>query len=81
MVTMGFDHSPGSSAAHHKIRLADPLGLSQLVVDLRSQHLAYWRQCSAYHPRDPIGYRSKEGLQSKQLTAGVFVKIKESIQG
>eukprot|EP00983_Pelagomonas_calceolata_P128986 1161565-Pelagomonas_calceolata.AAC.12 len=31
---------------------ADPLGLSQLVVDLRSRHLANWRQFSGYNPRD-----------------------------
>eukprot|EP00983_Pelagomonas_calceolata_P064419 1148114-Pelagomonas_calceolata.AAC.2 len=26
--------------------------MSQLVVDLRSRHLAYWRQFSGYNPRD-----------------------------
>eukprot|EP00983_Pelagomonas_calceolata_P123489 1161012-Pelagomonas_calceolata.AAC.1 len=40
---------------HHfqqKTRSADPLDLSQLVVNLRSRHLAYWRQFSGYDPRD-----------------------------
>eukprot|EP00983_Pelagomonas_calceolata_P042788 1138653-Pelagomonas_calceolata.AAC.2 len=33
-----------------KIRSADPLDLSQLVLDLRSRHLAYWRQFSGFDP-------------------------------
>eukprot|EP00983_Pelagomonas_calceolata_P010495 340200-Pelagomonas_calceolata.AAC.1 len=36
----------GLHHAHHfqqKMRSADPLDLSQLVLDLRSRHLAYWR--------------------------------------
>eukprot|EP00983_Pelagomonas_calceolata_P000039 982-Pelagomonas_calceolata.AAC.1 len=36
----------------HKMRSADLLDLSELVVDLRSLHLAYWRQFSGYDPRD-----------------------------
>ena len=36
----------------HCIRTANPLDLSQLVVDLRTRHLAYWRLFSSYHPRD-----------------------------
>eukprot|EP00983_Pelagomonas_calceolata_P019750 624079-Pelagomonas_calceolata.AAC.1 len=35
-----------------KVRSADPLELSQLVVDLRSRYLAYWRQFSGYDPQD-----------------------------
>eukprot|EP00983_Pelagomonas_calceolata_P021451 672238-Pelagomonas_calceolata.AAC.1 len=35
-----------------KTRSADPVDSSQLVVDLRSRHLTYWRQFSSYHPRD-----------------------------
>eukprot|EP00983_Pelagomonas_calceolata_P134766 1162092-Pelagomonas_calceolata.AAC.1 len=45
----------GSHHAHHfqqKLCSADPLDLSQFVVDLRSCHLAYWRQFSGYDPRD-----------------------------
>eukprot|EP00983_Pelagomonas_calceolata_P021711 680265-Pelagomonas_calceolata.AAC.1 len=45
----------GLHHAHHfqqKVRSADPLNLSQLVVDLRSHHLAYWRQYSGYDSRD-----------------------------
>eukprot|EP00983_Pelagomonas_calceolata_P089869 1157355-Pelagomonas_calceolata.AAC.1 len=42
-----------------KIRSADPVDLSQLVVDLRSRHLTYRRQFSPYQPRD---------LKSKNLT-------------
>eukprot|EP00983_Pelagomonas_calceolata_P042219 1138393-Pelagomonas_calceolata.AAC.2 len=40
------------------MRSANPLELSQLVVDLRSHHLAYWRQVSSYHPRDLNSKRS-----------------------
>eukprot|EP00983_Pelagomonas_calceolata_P067817 1149637-Pelagomonas_calceolata.AAC.1 len=36
-------------AIFQQIRSANPLDLSQLVVDLRSRHLAYWRQSSACH--------------------------------
>eukprot|EP00983_Pelagomonas_calceolata_P000354 11110-Pelagomonas_calceolata.AAC.1 len=45
----------GLPHAHHfqqTIRSADPLDLSQIVVDFRSRHLAYWRQFSGYNPRD-----------------------------
>eukprot|EP00983_Pelagomonas_calceolata_P069491 1150374-Pelagomonas_calceolata.AAC.5 len=41
------------------IRKDDPLDLSQLVMDLRSRHLAYWRQLSSHHPQD---------LNSKKVT-------------
>eukprot|EP00983_Pelagomonas_calceolata_P133800 1161999-Pelagomonas_calceolata.AAC.1 len=34
------------------MRSADPLDLSQLVVDLMARHLAYWRQFSGHDPRD-----------------------------
>eukprot|EP00983_Pelagomonas_calceolata_P089804 1157347-Pelagomonas_calceolata.AAC.6 len=36
--------------SQQKRRSADPVDLSQLVVDLRSRHLTYWRQFSSYHP-------------------------------
>eukprot|EP00983_Pelagomonas_calceolata_P057696 1145180-Pelagomonas_calceolata.AAC.2 len=42
-----------------KIRSADPVDLSQLVVDIKSCHLTNWRQFSSYHPR---------GLNSKKST-------------
>eukprot|EP00983_Pelagomonas_calceolata_P007381 240687-Pelagomonas_calceolata.AAC.1 len=35
-----------------EIGSANPLDLSQLKVDLRSRHLAYWRRISSYHARD-----------------------------
>eukprot|EP00983_Pelagomonas_calceolata_P065717 1148703-Pelagomonas_calceolata.AAC.1 len=35
----------------HKIHSANPLS-SQIVVDLRSRHLAYWRQLSASSAQD-----------------------------
>eukprot|EP00983_Pelagomonas_calceolata_P038131 1136684-Pelagomonas_calceolata.AAC.1 len=44
----------GLHHAHHfqqKVRSADPLDLSQLVVNLRPHNLAYWRQFSGYDPR------------------------------
>eukprot|EP00983_Pelagomonas_calceolata_P004498 145862-Pelagomonas_calceolata.AAC.1 len=52
----GLHHARGFQ---HKIQSANPLDLSQVVMDLRSRHLAYWRQFSAYHPRD---------LNSKEFT-------------
>eukprot|EP00983_Pelagomonas_calceolata_P041027 1137864-Pelagomonas_calceolata.AAC.1 len=45
----GLHHAHGYQ---HKVRSAKPLDFSQLVADFRSQYLAYWRQFSAYHPRD-----------------------------
>eukprot|EP00983_Pelagomonas_calceolata_P059972 1146160-Pelagomonas_calceolata.AAC.1 len=58
-ITLQFDKSSfatdGLHHAHgfqHNIWSANPLDLSQLEVDLRSRHLAYWIQFSACHPRD-----------------------------
>eukprot|EP00983_Pelagomonas_calceolata_P065234 1148500-Pelagomonas_calceolata.AAC.2 len=45
--TDGLHHA---DAFQLKIRSANPLDLSQIVVDYRSGHLAYWRQISALHP-------------------------------
>eukprot|EP00983_Pelagomonas_calceolata_P067720 1149585-Pelagomonas_calceolata.AAC.1 len=52
----GLHHAHG---LQHKVRSANPPDLSQIEVDLRSRHLAYWRQFSAYYPRD---------LNSKRIT-------------
>eukprot|EP00983_Pelagomonas_calceolata_P038506 1136811-Pelagomonas_calceolata.AAC.3 len=44
--------SPHAHGFQHKICSAKPLDLSQLLVELRSQHLANWLHFSAHHPRD-----------------------------
>jgi len=50
--TQGLRHTP---SYHHHILNGSPLNLSQLIIDLRKRHLAFWQQpfFTARQPREP----------------------------